>query len=126
MEKKQTLEIEVETKGFEEATEKVETLADAYDSFPAQVNIRGSRSCTFNIYPSQTKIVELPQIEEEDEETEDDPKDHWNAMVPPEEHTVVANPNGAIIMSYKTYELLKDSYDKVNKRTKAKDPAPEK
>ena len=46
--------IECETKGFEEATEKVEALAEAYDSFPPQVQIRNCRNCNINIYPSQT------------------------------------------------------------------------
>lgn len=50
------IEIEVKTKGFEEATEKVDALVEAYDSFPAQVTIKHCRDCTFNIYPSQMKI----------------------------------------------------------------------
>jgi hypothetical protein len=49
--------IKVETEGMEEATEQIETLADAYDAFPAQVTIKNCRDCTFNIYPSQTRIV---------------------------------------------------------------------
>ena len=56
MEDKYTLR--VETEGMEEATEKVEKLADAYDGFPAQVTIKNCRDCTFNIYPSQTRFVE--------------------------------------------------------------------
>ena len=52
------IKINVETEGIEEATEKVETLADAFDGFPSQVEIKNCRNCTFNIYPSQTKIVE--------------------------------------------------------------------
>ena len=50
--------INVETKGIEEATEQIEMLADAYDGFPAQVTIKNCRDCTFNIYPSQTRVVE--------------------------------------------------------------------
>lgn len=49
--------IECETRGFDEATEQVEALAEAYDGFPAQVNIKGCRDCTINIYPSQSKII---------------------------------------------------------------------
>lgn len=49
--------IDVKTRGMEEAHEQIEALADAYDGFPAQVNIKGARDCVFNIYPSQTKIV---------------------------------------------------------------------
>ena len=48
-----------ETEGFEEATQEVETLAEAYDGFPAQVQIKGCRECTINIYPSQTKFIEV-------------------------------------------------------------------
>ena len=59
-------EIECETKGFEEATEKVETLASAYDSFPPQVSVRNCRDCVINIHPSQTKIITVGD-EEEDE-----------------------------------------------------------
>lgn len=52
------VKITCETEGFEEATEQIETLADAYDGFPAQVMIKNCRDCTINIYPSQTKFVE--------------------------------------------------------------------
>lgn len=52
------VKITCETEGFEEATEQLETLADAYDGFPAQVMIKNCRDCVINIYPSQTKIVE--------------------------------------------------------------------
>ena len=50
--------INIETEGFEEATEKIETLAEVYDGFPAQVTIKNCHHCTFNIYPSQTRIDE--------------------------------------------------------------------
>lgn len=49
--------IKVETEGMEEAQEQIEMLAHAYDGFPAQVTIKNCRDCTFNIYPSQTRIV---------------------------------------------------------------------
>lgn len=52
-----TFEIECKTKGFEEAQEQVECLANAYDGFPAQVTIKGCHDCTINIYPSQIKQV---------------------------------------------------------------------
>lgn len=55
--KDNTVKINVETEGFEEAQEQVELLADAYDGFPAQVTIKNCKNCTFNIYPSQTKFV---------------------------------------------------------------------
>ena len=50
--------IKVETEGMEEAQEQVEMLANAYDGFPAQVTIKNCHYCSFNIYPSQTRIVE--------------------------------------------------------------------
>lgn len=52
------VKITCETEGFKEATEQIETLADAYDGFPAQVMIKNCRDCVINIYPSQTKFVE--------------------------------------------------------------------
>lgn len=52
------IKINVETEGVEEATEQIELLADAYDGFPAQVQIKNCHDCTINIYPSQTKYVE--------------------------------------------------------------------
>lgn len=51
--------INVETEGMEEAQEQIERLADAYDGFPAQVTIKNCRNCTFNIYPSQMRTVEV-------------------------------------------------------------------
>ena len=56
--------IKVETEGMEEAQEQLEMLADAYDGFPAQVTIKNCHDCTFNIYPSQTRIVEPERSEE--------------------------------------------------------------
>ena len=52
-----TVKITCETEGFDEATEKVEALAEAYDGFPANVMIKGCKNCTFHIYPSQTKFI---------------------------------------------------------------------
>ena len=53
-----TVKIKCETEGFEEATEQIETLVEAYDGFPPQVQIKGCHDCTINIYPSQTKFYE--------------------------------------------------------------------
>ena len=61
------IKINVETEGLDEATEKVETLVDAFDGFPANVMIKGCKNCTFNIYPSQTKLVTIHDIEENKE-----------------------------------------------------------
>lgn len=52
------IKIKCETEGFDEATEQVEALVEAYDGFPPQVQIKGCRNCTINIYPSQTKIID--------------------------------------------------------------------
>ena len=52
-----TVNIKCITSGFDDATEQIETLAEAYDGFPAQVTIKNCHDCTFNIYPSQTRIV---------------------------------------------------------------------
>lgn len=54
---REKIKIAVETEGFEEAIEQVDMLAEAYDGFPPQVQIKGCRDCTINIYPSQTKII---------------------------------------------------------------------
>ena len=60
------VKIVCETEGFDEATEQIEALADAYDSFPTNVMIKGCRDCTFNIYPSQTMIREVPTDADDD------------------------------------------------------------
>lgn len=52
-----TVSIKCITSGFEDATEQIETLAEAYDGFPAQVTIKNCHDCTINVYPSQTRIV---------------------------------------------------------------------
>lgn len=51
------------TEGFEDARQEVEELAEAYDGFPAQTTIKNCRDCTFNIYPSQIKIIDIGQEE---------------------------------------------------------------
>lgn len=53
-----TVKIKCETEGFDEAIEEVETLVEAYDGFPPQVQIKGCRDCTINIYPSQARIID--------------------------------------------------------------------
>lgn len=66
--RKGTIEIECKTSGFEDATDRVEALANAYDGFPAQVNIRNCHDCVFNIHPSQAQFYNAGGDEEEDEE----------------------------------------------------------
>ena len=60
----ENIKIKVETEGFEEATQEVDMLAEAYDGFPAQVTIKNCHDCTFNIYPSQTKFIEKGEVED--------------------------------------------------------------
>lgn len=52
----QKVVIKCETEGFDEAQNEIEALADAYNEFPAQVNLKGLKDCTINIYASQTRI----------------------------------------------------------------------
>lgn len=59
-----TVKIKCETEGFDEAIEEVEALVEAYDGFPPQVQIKGCRNCTINIYPSQTKFYEQTERSE--------------------------------------------------------------
>ena len=70
--KTQTVKIGVETEGVDEATDKIEELAEAIDGFPPQVVIKGAKNCAFNIYPSQvmTKTTQVTK-DSEDQESED-------------------------------------------------------
>ena len=63
-----TLKIKADTEGFQDAQQEVEALAEAYDGFPAQITIKNCRDCTFNIYPSQTKIIDIGQGDENEED----------------------------------------------------------
>lgn len=63
-----TLKIKASTEGFEDAIQEVETLAEAYDGFPAQITIKNCKLCTFNIYSSQTKIEDIGQGDENEED----------------------------------------------------------
>lgn len=47
--------IDVKTRGMEEAHEQIEALADAYDGFPAQVNIKGARTASLTSIPVRQK-----------------------------------------------------------------------
>ena len=61
--------IECKTKGLEEAKEQVDELVEAYDGFPAQVQIKHCHDCTINIYPSQTKMIEYGTEEKRTDDT---------------------------------------------------------
>ena len=52
---KNTIPIEIEAHGFEDAAEKIELMADAIDSLPATVNIK-AKDCEVNIHT--TNIIE--------------------------------------------------------------------
>lgn len=58
MDSRQVIDIECRTRGFEKAQQEVEALADAYDGFPPQVQLKNCRHCKINIYVSQTRITE--------------------------------------------------------------------
>lgn len=60
------LKVKVNTEGFEDALQEIETLAEAYDGFPAQITIKNCKLCTFNIYLSQTKVTAQEDVDEED------------------------------------------------------------
>lgn len=62
------LKVKVNTEGFEDALQEIETLAEAYDGFPAQITIKNCKLCTFNIYSSQTKIEDIGQGDENEED----------------------------------------------------------
>lgn len=64
MRDREKIEIECETVGFDEAAEKVEALADAYDGFPAQVTVRNCRDCVINVHASQMKFTDTDKDEE--------------------------------------------------------------
>lgn len=65
------IELEVKTKGFEEATEKISAMAEAMKGVPTQVTIT-AHECTFNIYPSQARVsyneVPMPKRKKQDGE----------------------------------------------------------
>ena len=61
-----TIKINVEAEGIDETTEKMEALVDVMDGFPPQIMIKNCRDCAFNIYPSQTKMVEQTIEDEQD------------------------------------------------------------
>lgn len=56
----QTIEIEAKTKGFEDAAEDIEELADALDAFPSTINFK-AKDCEINIH--NTNWIEQKQPE---------------------------------------------------------------
>lgn len=49
MNKKGTVEVEMKTKGFEDAAEDIEMIADAMDAFLSTINVK-ARDCKINIH----------------------------------------------------------------------------
>lgn len=68
-----------------ETASEVEALAEAYDGFPAQVQVKGCKDCTINIYPSQTKFVSINGDEERQKGYEDGYDDGCMDMIDDEE-----------------------------------------
>lgn len=62
------IELEIETKGFEEATDKLQEMTDAMNNMPSQVVIRNCRDCVINVHPSQTIMVDFGDDEGSEEE----------------------------------------------------------
>lgn len=60
----ETIETKLELDA-EEALEKTKELVELMDEISPQVVIRGAKNCTFNIYPSSTKIYEQKEVENE-------------------------------------------------------------
>lgn len=52
---KHTIPAEIEARGFEDAAEKIELMADAIDSLPATVNIK-AKDCEVNVHT--TNVIE--------------------------------------------------------------------
>ena len=55
--KHQTIDIDVEVNGADEALEKLDNVADAMQNIPPQVVVRNCSNCEINIHPSQMFYV---------------------------------------------------------------------
>lgn len=69
MKKVDTIGIDVEVNA-DEAIEKTNELVSLMDGITPQVVIRGARDCTFNIYPSSTRIYYGEEMKTEEEHGE--------------------------------------------------------
>lgn len=56
------IEIEAQTKGFEEAAEDVEKLAEALDAFPSTINFK-AKDCEINIHNTNWIEQKQPKVE---------------------------------------------------------------
>lgn len=66
MAKLEEMEIEIKA-NMDDALEKTNELVSLMDDISPQVVIRGAKGCTFNIYPSVTKIYESEKSAAEEE-----------------------------------------------------------
>lgn len=71
MKKFDTIGIDVEVNA-DEAIEKTNELVSLMDEITPQVVIRGARDCTFNIYPSSTRIYYGKDTDDDDAEDAED------------------------------------------------------
>ena len=62
MNKKATVEVEMTTKGFEDAAEDIEMIADAMDAFPSTINAK-ARDCEINIHNTNWIEQKQPEME---------------------------------------------------------------
>lgn len=60
---KNTIPVEAEAHGFEDAAEKIELMADAIDSLPATINIK-TKDCKVNVHTMNIIEQQKPPIEE--------------------------------------------------------------
>ena len=65
---KRAEELEIEVKAdMDDVLEKTNELVSLMDDISPQVVIRGAKDCTFNIYPSVTKIYESRETADDEE-----------------------------------------------------------
>lgn len=82
MDKVSKIGVEVDMTNLEELSDTVDRVSSALSDVTPQVVIRGARNCTFNIYPSNTKVYDInagrPATLEAIEWPEDWDDDDWD------------------------------------------------
>ena len=113
MKDKNTVEIGVKTTGFEEATEKMELMADAMNEFPATVNIK-AKECEISIHT--TNYIEMAEPEPSwakgGVRLEPDLDEEW---IPEEDEVVLPKET---IKEMCMMDFLKETKKKCGERTK--------
>ena len=66
-----SIKLKIETEGMDDLAEKVDELNDAFNEFNSQVIIKRCENCTFNIYPSQTKICSVDGSGDKNDQNEE-------------------------------------------------------